>query len=138
MGRTARRAALGLCAGLTMCLPLAACGGDDKETKTRMVDRARAEGDRVRAKAQAAVKNPEAIAVRVSAAPKQRVTVVWALSCTNTGGKGGETAGATYSTMTPNIRELKLLDGPRDVCHVEATTRLLTGRVKTTLLAKAP
>lgn len=138
MRSTARRVLLGLCAGVSVCALLTSCGGDEKKAKTRQVDRARAEGSRVKAKAEAAIKKPEAIAIRVSAAPKQRVTVVWALSCTNTDGKGGKTDGATYSVMTPNIRELKLPDGPRDVCHIEATTRLLTGRVKTTLLAKAP
>jgi len=138
MRRTGRRAVLGLCAGLSVCALLTACGEEEKKATTKQVDRARAEGNRVKAKAEAAIKKPEAIAIRVSAAPKQRVTVVWALACTNGDGKDEKTVGATYSVMTPNIRELKLPDGPRDVCHVEATSTLLTGRVKTTLLAKAP
>lgn len=123
---------------MSACVLLTACGGDDKKPTTRAVDRARKVGDNVKAKAEAAIKKPEAVAVRVSAAPKQRVTVVWALSCTNGDGDGGKTTGGSYSTMTPNIHELKLPDGPRDVCQVEATTKLLTGRVKTTLLATTP
>lgn len=129
---------LGLCAGMSACVLLAACGEDEKQPTTKVVDRARAQGDRVEAKAEAAVKKPAAIAIRVSAAPKQRVTVVWALSCTNGNGDDAKTTGASYTTLTPNIRELKLPDAPRDVCQVEATTKLLTGRVKTTLLATAP
>ncbi len=138
MRRTARRILLGLCAGMSACVLLIACGGDEKQATTKVVDRARKQGDRVEAKAEAAVKKPEAVAIRVSAAPKQRVTVVWAVSCTNGDGEGGKTTGDTYGVMTPNIREVELPDGPRDVCQVEATTKLLTGRVKTTLLAKAP
>jgi len=138
MRRTARRIVLGLCAGLCACALLSACGGGKDKATTRQVDRARAEGDRVQAKAEAAVKKPEALAIRVSAAPKQRVSVVWALSCANSDGNDEKTTGGTYSVMTPDIHELKLPDSPRDVCQVEATTKLLTGRVKTTLLAKAP
>lgn len=138
MRRMRCRVVLGLCAGISACAPLIACGGDDgKKAKPKMVDRARAVGDRVQAHAEAAVKQPEALAIRVSAAPKQRVTVVWALSCTK-GGDDDKTTGGSYATMTPNIHELDLPDEPRDVCQVEATTKLLTGRVKTTLLATAP
>ncbi|MDQ3675990.1 MAG: hypothetical protein M3401_04165 [Actinomycetota bacterium] len=130
---------LGLGAGMCACVLLTACGGsDDKKPTTRMVDRARASGDRIQAKAEAAVKKPEAVAIRVSAAPKQRVTVVWALSCTNGNGDKEKTTGGSYSVMTPNIHQLQVPDKPRAVCQVEATTKLLTGRVKTTLLATTP
>jgi hypothetical protein len=138
MRRTSRRVVLGLCAGMSACVLLTACGGDGKKATTKQVDRARASGDNVQAHAAAALRKPEAVAIRVSAAPKQRVTVVWALSCNNGSGKDEKTSGGTYSVMTPNIRELKLPDSPRDVCQIDATTKLLLGRVKTTLLAKVP
>lgn len=138
MRRFPRRTMLGLCAAAGACVALTACGEDNPEATTKRLDRARAEGNRVAAHAEAPVKDPEALAVYVSSAPKQRVTVVWALSCTNDDGDDQRTTGGTYVAMTPSTRQLKLPDGPRDVCHVEATTKVLRGRVKTTLLGKAP
>ena len=126
---------------MAACVGLAACGGDDEKDgppKPRTIDRARATGDRPAAKAAGSVRHPRAIAIRVSAAPKQRVTVVWALSCTN-GDDKEKTSGASYAAMAPNIRPLKLPSGASgDVCAVDATARILTGRVKATLLATAP
>jgi hypothetical protein len=116
MRRTSRRAVLGLCAGVGACVLLAACGGSDKKAATKMVARARATGNNVQAHADAAVRKPDAVAIRVSAAPKQRVTVVWALSCNDGAGGNEKTSGGSYSVMTPNIRELKLPGSPRDVC----------------------
>jgi len=41
--------------------------------------------------------------------------------------------------MPPQIRPLKLPSGTRDdVCAVDATARIRTGRVKATLLTTAP
>ena len=138
-----RRSVLGLCAGVAACVALAGCGGDDEKKegppKTRLLDRARAVGERPAAKAEGSVRQPTAIAIRVSAAPKQRVSVVWALSCTSGKDDKAQTTGSAYTTMPPNIRPLKLPDGASgDVCAVEATAKVLTGRVKATLLATAP
>ena len=141
MGRMSRRGILGLCVGVVVCVALAACGGeDDKKDESpipRTIDRARATGDRPAAKAASSVRHPRSIAIRVSAAPKQRVTVVWALSCSN--GDKERTSGGSYTAMPPQIRPLKLPPGARDdVCAVDATARILTGRVKATLLTTAP
>ena len=140
MLRMSRRSLLGLCAGVAACVALAACGGDDDKDgppKPRTIDRARDTGERPAAKAAGSVRHPRAIAIRVSAAPKQRVTVVWALSCAN--GDKQKTSGASYTAMAPNIRPLKLPSGAAgDVCAVDATARIPTGRVKATLLATAP
>lgn len=131
---------LGLCAGACVCLALAACGGDKKPAplKTRSIDRARASGDRPAAKASGTVREPAAVAIRVSAAPRQRVAVVWALSCTSAKGEKGKTTGGSYGTRSPDIRPVALPRGPTDVCVLDATASILTGRVKATLLAKAP
>lgn len=142
MRRTSRRCILGPCAVATACLWLAACGGGEKRDgapKPRTIDRARASGEHPAAKAAGSVRHPRAIAIRVSAAPKQRVAVVWALSCTNADGAKQKTSGSSYSTMAPNIRSLKLPPGaPGEVCALDATARILTGRVKATLLTTAP
>ena len=140
MGRMSRRGILGLCTGVAVCVALAACGGEDDKKdgpKPRTIDRARASGARPAAKAAGSVRHSRAIAIRVSSAPKQRVTVVWALSCSD--GDKERTSGASYTAMPPHIRPLKLPPGARDdVCAVDATARILTGRVKATLLATAP
>jgi hypothetical protein len=120
---------------------LAACGGDDDKKdgppKPRQIDRARASGERPVAKAAGSVRHPKAVAIRVSAAPKQRVTVVWALSCS--GDDGEQTSGGTYAVKPPHIRPLELPSGASGkVCAVDATAKILTGRVKATLLATAP
>jgi hypothetical protein len=140
MRSTSCRWVLGLCAGVLACLAPAGCGGDAKErpATTRPIDKARGVGERPHAKASATVRKPEALAIYVSAAPKQRVAVVWALSCTNDKDKNEQTSGGTYTAMTPNTRQITVPPSPRDICAFEATSRILTGRVKTTLLAKAP
>lgn len=142
MRRTSRRSVPSLCAALAACVSLAACGGGAKKDgtpKPRTVDRARASGERPAAKAAGSVRHPHAVAIRVSAAPKQRVTVVWALSCTSGDRAKQATTGGSYSTMSPNIRPLRLPQGATgEVCALEATAKILTGRVKSTLLATAP
>ena len=144
MRRTSRRSLLGLCATLALVTSAgpAACGGGDDDSdaaaKPRTIDRARAVGDRAVAKAAGSVRHPRAVAIRVSAAPKQRVTVVWALSCTDGDGKE-QTTGGTYSARPPNIRSLKLpADAASKICALDTTARILAGRVKATLLAVAP
>lgn len=141
MGRMSRRGILSLCGGMVVCVALAACGGEDEQKdgppKPRTIDRARATGKRPVAKAAGTVRHPRAIAIRVSAAPKQRVTVVWALSCSN--GDKERTSGSSYTVKPPQIRPLRLPPGARDdVCAVDARARILTGRVKATLLTVAP
>jgi len=131
---------------VTACVALVACGdgdgdGDGKKRdgppKPQTIARVRATGERPAAKAAGSVRDPQTIAIRVSAAPKQRISVVWALSCTD--GEQERTSGGSYTTMPPDIRPLKLARGaPRDVCAVDATAKILTGRVKTTLLATVP
>lgn len=140
MRRTSHRSVLGVCAGVAGCFALAACGGGDKKggsPKPRTVDRARATGERPTAKAAGSVRHPQAVAIRISSAPKQRVTVVWALSCTT--GDKEKTSGGSYSVIAPNIRQLALPAGASgQVCALDSTAKILTGRIKVTLLANAP
>lgn len=142
MRRTSRRSVLGLsAAGTLACLMLASCGGNGAKKegppKPRTIDRARAKGERPAAKAAGSVRHPHAVAIRVSSAPRQRVSVVWALSCTN--GDDEKTSGGTYTTTAPNIHPLTLPENAsKQICAVDATAKILTGRVKTTLLGTAP
>ena len=136
-----------MCAAAAAGLTLAGCGDDgdregeqaDGPPQPRTIDRARDTGERPAAKAAGSVRDPLAIAIRVSAAPKQRVAVVWALSCTSGDDDKATTRGGSYTTTAPNIRPLELPAGASgEVCAVDATARIPTGRVKTTLLATAP
>lgn len=128
-------------AGALLCLPLAACGGDATDTKDRAptkltIDVARKAGNRARTVAEGIVKDPVAVAVRVSAAPKQRVVVIWGLSCPKTDDGKDRGTGGTYSTTPPNVRALRLPRRDIAFCAVRAEARLTRkGRVKVTLLA---
>ncbi len=115
---------------------IAGCGDSDDEPSRTTIDVARASGKRATATAEAIATRPLAVAVRTSAAPKQRVTVTWGLSCPKTaGGKAKATAG-TYVTTPPNVRPLSLPRREIAFCAVHADARLTrSGRVRVTLLA---
>ena len=114
----------------------AGCGGSG-ETPTRVtIDLARASGKHAKATAEGIVDRPVAVAVRASAAPKQRVTVTWGLSCPATEGGKDKGTGGTYVTTPPNVRPLELPKRAIAFCAVRAEAQLKgTGRVKVTLLA---
>ena len=137
-----RPARLTSCAALLLCLPLAACGGDgqDEQSATARkvtIDEERKTGRRALATAEGIISNPAAVAIRVSAAPKQRVVVSWGLSCPRSDGRkdAAKGSGGTYSTTPPNVRALRLPRREIAFCAVFGNVRLTKkGRVKVTLL----
>ncbi len=138
----ARKARLATFAALILCLPVAVgCGGDDDDTdappKKVTIDVTRKTGNRAIASAEGIIKNPTAVAIRVSVAPKQRVVVSWGLSCPRTAGKDStdKGTGGTYSTTPPNVRALRLPQREIAFCAVRGNARLTRkGRVKVTLI----
>ena len=88
------------------------------------------------AQARVTVRNPSRIRIRVSAAPKQYVTVNWQLGCfvnRRTASNRGH-----YFTRTPNTRELPLPAQNAISCIVTATAQLTrrgTGRIKVSAIA---
>ena len=76
------------------------------------------------------------MAIRASAAPKQRVTVTWGLSCPKTDNGKDKGTGGTYVTRPPNVRPLELPHREIAFCAVRAEAQLArSGRVKVTLVA---
>lgn len=98
---------------------------------TGVIDQARREGAFVVAQARATVKNPSRVSVRVSAAPKQNVTVNWNLSCFKNRqvavGKGD------YKAKAPDERPIQLPIQGAETCIATAGAQLTqhgNGRVK--------
>jgi hypothetical protein len=138
----ARRARLLSVSALLACMPIAACGGDgeqqrDATPKKVTIDAARKTGSRAQASAEGIISKPAAVAIRVSAAPKQRVVVSWGLSCPKGDDRkdADKGSGGTYSTTPPNVRALRLPRREIAFCAVRGNARLTRkGRVKVTLL----
>jgi hypothetical protein len=133
-----RRARCATTAGLLACALLAACGGgaQDVAPKRVTIDVARTKGRHAKATAKGIVDHPVAVAVRVSAAPSQRVAVAWGLSCPKTADGDAKGTGGTYSTTAPNVRALRLPRRKIAFCAVRGEAQLSrSGRVKVTLLA---
>ena len=129
--RTLPALALAVVAGL-----LAGCGDSDEPPTRVTIDVARASGKKAKATAEGIADNPAAIAVRASAAPKQRVTVTWGLSCPKTDRGKDKGIGGTYVATPPDIRPLELPKRAIAFCAVRAEVQLRrSGRVKVTLLA---
>jgi hypothetical protein len=123
-------------AGLLACLLLAACGSHDHKPKTITVATARASGRHATATASGIANRPVAVAVRASAAPKQRVVVTWGLSCPQTDRGKDKGTGGTYVATPPNVRALRLPRRTIAFCAIRAEAQLRrSGRVKVTLLA---
>ena len=131
----------GSIAALLACvLLLAACGDDDDEQRTERITVAvaRDSGKRAKATADGIVQRPVAIAIRTSAAPKQRVSVSWGLSCPKSDRKEDRVkgTGGTYTTRPPNVRALELPKRAIAFCAVRAEAQLSrSGRVRVTVLA---
>ena len=120
-----------------LCLALLAGCGDSDGAPTRVtIDVARASGTHAKATAEGIADRPAAVAVRASAAPKQRVTVTWGLSCPKTDDGKDKGTGGTYVTTPPSVRALTLPKRAIAFCAVRAEAQLRgSGRVKVTLLA---
>jgi hypothetical protein len=73
---------------------------------------------------------PGAVYLRVSAAPKQKVTVNWTLAC-----GVGATAQGDYEATPPDTRELKLPKKNPKTCVASASSQIDgNGRLKLTIL----
>jgi hypothetical protein len=115
---------------------LAGCGDDAKPPTRVTIDVARASGKRATATAEGIADKPAAVAVRASAAPKQRVTITWGLSCPKSAAGKDKGTGGTYVTTPPSVRPLELPKRAIAFCAVRAEAQLRrSGRVKVTLLA---
>jgi hypothetical protein len=131
-------AGLAACAVLAAGGVLAACGeqGGDAAHRRVTIDVARATGKRAKTTAKGIVERPAAVAIRVSAAPPQRVAVAWGLSCPRTDDGDDKGMGGTYATTPPDVRALRLPRRAIAFCAVRGEARLSrSGRVKVTLLA---
>jgi len=112
------------------------CGDAGKPPTRVTIAVARASGKHAKATAEGIANRPVAVAVRTSAAPKQRVTVTWGLSCPRTARGKDRGIGGTYVTTPPNVRALDLPRRAIAFCAVRAEAqRKGSGRVKVTLLA---
>jgi len=101
------------------------------------VDTARSIGRLAVAQGRGLIKNPSNIQVRVSAAPKQEVTVDWQLSCYKR--SGTKIASGRYRTRPPDIRSLPLpLSDPVE-CTATVGAQLTSGgrksRVKVAVIS---
>jgi hypothetical protein len=105
--------------------------------RTGVVDEARREGRLVQAQARGTIVKPGRISLRVSAAPKQKVSVNWQLGCyRNRRAKIGR---GEYRVRTPNIRRIPVSIAGAESCIVTATAGLTKvdgkGRVKVSVVA---
>jgi hypothetical protein len=102
-----------------------------------VVDEARREGRLVLAQARGTLVKPGRVRLRVSAAPRQRVTVDWQLGCfLNRRVKVGR---GRYRTRTPNTRQIPVSIRGAETCIATATAGLTKvdgrGRVKVSVIA---
>jgi hypothetical protein len=126
-------------AGLLLCLALAACGGSggDPAPKRETIDSARDTGRDARATVDGRVRDPAEILLRVSAAPKQRVTVSWGLSCPKSASGKAKGVGRVYVTTPPDTRPLALPKRAIAFCAVTAQASLSgKGRLKLALIGR--
>ena len=129
------RSIAALAAGVAL---LTGCGDSGDEPSRQTIDIGRASGKRAKATAEGIATSPLAVAVRTSAAPKQRVTVTWGLSCPKTACGKAKGRGGTYVTTPPNVRALELPRREIAFCAVHAEAQLKRkGRVRVTLLASS-
>jgi hypothetical protein len=105
--------------------------------RTGVLDESRQSGRAAVAQARGIIVSPTAVRVRVSAAPKQHVTVNWQLGCFKDGhaqvGKG------QYRTETPDIRAISLPVQGAKSCIATAGGQLTrterAGRIKIAIIA---
>ncbi len=105
--------------------------GADSGPSLRTVAVKRAEGTRVTAAAAAFIKKPTQIWMRISAAPKQKVTGSWNVSCAG----GGGTEMNTFTVTPPYLLRLKLPRKNAKTCVGGASARIDgKGRLKVAIL----
>ena len=101
------------------------------------LDVARSVGAAAVAQGRGRLKSPSSISVRVSAAPKQKVTVNYQLACYREG-TGTKIGKGTYTPRPPDVRSLPLpLAGARE-CTVTVgaqLTSLRPGRIKVAIIS---
>ena len=101
------------------------------------LDTARSVGTFAVAQGRGRIKNPSSISVRVSAAPKQKVTVNYQLACYREGA-GTKIGKGTYTPRPPDVRNLPLpLSGARE-CTVTVGAQLTShkpGRIKVSIIS---
>ena len=101
------------------------------------LDVARSVGTFAVAQGRGLIKNPSSISVRVSAAPKQKVTVNYQLACYREG-TGAKIGKGTYTPRPPDIRTLPLpMSGARE-CTVTVGAQLTShrpGRIKVAIIS---
>ena len=104
--------------------------------RTGVIDEARREGPFVVAQARGTIRNPGQVRLRVSASPRQKVTVDWQLSCfRNRRVKVGR---GKYRTRAPDTRAISVPMSGAETCIATAgaqLTRYGTGRVKVAVVA---
>ncbi len=105
------------------------------------LDVARSVGRLAIAQARGRIKHPSGLSVRVSAAPKQTVTVTYQLSCFKATGARATTrvANGHYRTRPPNVRSLSLPLSGADECTATVGAQLTkdtgVGRIKVAVIA---
>lgn len=103
---------------------------------TGTIDVARSVGEYALAQGRGTVKDPTSLAVRVSAAPKQRVTVNYQVSCYRP--SGTQFARGQFSTRPPAVHSLPLPIPGADACTVTVGAQLTRngpGRVKVAVIS---
>ena len=98
---------------------------------TGVIDQARREGEFVVAQARATVRTPNRIHLRMSAAPKQTVTVDWQLSCFKN--RQVRVGRGKYRAKSPDERGIPLPTQGAETCIATAGAQLTrhgAGRVK--------
>ncbi len=101
------------------------------------LDTARSVGTFAVAQGRGRIKNPSSISVRVSAAPKQEITVDYQLSCYKEG-IGAKIGQDRYRTRPPEVRTLPLPISGANECTVTVGAQLTSsrpGRVKVSILS---
>jgi hypothetical protein len=101
------------------------------------LDTARSVGTFAVAQGRGRIKNPSSVSVRVSAAPKQEVTVDYQLSCYKEGA-GAKIGQDRYRTHPPDIRSLPLPISGAQECTVTVGAQLTShrpGRVKVAIIS---
>ncbi len=101
------------------------------------LDVARSVGTFAVAQGRGRIKSPSSISVRVSAAPKQKVTVNYQLACYREG-VGAKIGKGTYTPRPPDVRSLPIpLSGARE-CTVTVGAQLTShrpGRIKVAIIS---
>jgi hypothetical protein len=101
-----------------------------------VIDQARREGDFVVAQARGTIRNPSSVRLRVSASPRQRVTVDWQLSCFRD--RRVKVGRGRYRTRAPSTRSIAVPMPGAQTCIATAgaqLTRYGRGIVKVAVVA---